>query len=62
MPEPVNAAIEKALLDKAIAFADNQSPVLPISVQNGLDANGRHFKKPTIETPVKNLDKAWASK
>lgn len=48
MPEPVNAAIEKALLDKAIAFAAAQSPVLPISVQNGLGANGRHFTKPTI--------------
>jgi hypothetical protein len=46
MPEPVNAAIEKALLDKAIAFAAAQSPVLPISVQNGLGADGRHFTKP----------------
>ncbi len=44
MAEPVNAAIEKALLDKAIAFATAQS--LTISVQNGLGANGRHFSKP----------------
>lgn len=46
MPEPVNAAIEKALLDKAIAFAENQSPVLPIALQNGVGADGRHFTKP----------------
>lgn len=46
MPEPVNAAIEKALLDEAIAFAAAQSPVLPISVQNDLGADGRHFTKP----------------
>lgn len=46
MTEPVNAAIEKALLDKAIAFAAAQDPVLPISVENGLGADGRHFKKP----------------
>ncbi len=46
MPEPVNAAIEKALLDKAIAFAAAQSPVLSISVQNGLGADGKHFTKP----------------
>lgn len=44
MPEPVNAAIEKALLDKAIAFATAQS--LTISVENGLGADGRHFTKP----------------
>ncbi len=47
MAEPINAAIEKALLDKAIAFAAAQSPVLTISVENGLSANGRHFTKPT---------------
>jgi hypothetical protein len=46
MSEPINAAIEKALLDKAIAFANNQSPVLQISLQNGVGADGRHFKKP----------------
>lgn len=46
MPEPVNAAIEKALLDKAIAFAANQSPVLTISLQNGVGADGKHFTKP----------------
>lgn len=46
MPEPVNAAIEKALLDKATAFAAAQSPALKISVQNGLGADGRHFTKP----------------
>ncbi len=46
MAEPINAAIEKALLDKAIAFAAAQSPILTISVQNGLGANGRHFTKP----------------
>ncbi len=44
MAEPINAAIEKALLDKAIAFAAAES--LTISVQNGLGANGRHFTKP----------------
>ncbi len=44
MAEPVNAAIEKALLDKAIAFATANS--LTISVQNGLGADGRHFTKP----------------
>lgn len=48
MPEPVDAAIEKALLDKAIAFAAAQSPVLPISVQNGLAANGGIFQKPAV--------------
>jgi hypothetical protein len=47
MAEPVDAAIEKALLDKAIAFAAAQSPALPISVENGLGADGRHFTKPT---------------
>ncbi len=47
MAEPINAAIEKALLDKAIAFANAQDPVLPISMQNGVGANGRHFTKPT---------------
>lgn len=46
MPEPVDAAIEKALLDKAIAFAAAQSPALQISVENGLDENGRHFTPP----------------
>ncbi len=46
MTEPVNAAIEKALLDKAIAFADNQSPVMAISLANGVGADGRHFTKP----------------
>lgn len=46
MPEPIDAAIEKALLDKAKAFAVAQS--LTISVENGLGADGRHFKKPTI--------------
>jgi hypothetical protein len=52
MPEPVNAAIEKALADKAIAFAENQSPVLQISLQNGIGANGKHFTppKPAKET------------
>lgn len=44
MSEPVNAAIEKALLDKAIAFAAAQS--LSISLQNGVGTDGRHFKKP----------------
>jgi hypothetical protein len=48
MPEPVDAAIEKALLDKAIAFAAAQSPVLPISVQNGIGADGLPFQKPTL--------------
>ena len=47
MAEPVNAAIEKALLNKAIAFAAAQSPVLSISVQNGLGADGKHFTKPS---------------
>ncbi len=46
MSEPINAAIEKALLDKAIAFANAQDPVLKISMQNGVGANGRHFTKP----------------
>ena len=46
MPELINAAIEKALLDKAIAFAAAQDPVLTISVENGLGADGRHFTKP----------------
>lgn len=46
MPEPIDAAIEKALLDKAIAFAAAQS--LTISVENGLGADGRHFTKPAI--------------
>jgi hypothetical protein len=46
MPEPANAAIEKALLDKAIAFAAAQDPVLLISVENGLGADGRRFTKP----------------
>lgn len=53
MAEPVNAAIEKALLDKAIAFAGAQSPVLPISLQNGVGADGRHFTKPS---PTKNAN------
>lgn len=44
MSEPINAAIEKALLNKAIAFANNQS--LQISLQNGVGSDGRHFKKP----------------
>ncbi len=46
MAEPINAAIEKALLDKAIAFAATQS--LTISVEYGLGADGKHFTKPTI--------------
>lgn len=46
MPEPVDAAIEKALLDKAIAFATAQSPPLRISVQNGLAADGKPFQPP----------------
>lgn len=46
MPELINAAIEKALLDKAIAFAAAQVPALTISVQNGLGSDGRHFTKP----------------
>lgn len=48
MAEPINAAIEKALLDKAILFASTQSPALDIALQNGLGANGRHFTKPRI--------------
>jgi len=46
MAEPIDAAIEKALLDKAIAFAAAQSPVLKISVENGLGPDGKHFQKP----------------
>ncbi len=46
----LNAAIEKALLDKAILFAETQSPALDIALQNGVGADGRHFKKPTIRT------------
>lgn len=48
MAEPINAAIEKALLDKAIAFASAQSPALPISVQNGLAPDGGPFTKPRM--------------
>jgi hypothetical protein len=54
MPEPVNAAIEKALLDKAIAFAAAQSPSLSISLANGVGSDGRHFTK-----PVQAKDAQW---
>lgn len=54
MPLTVNEAIEKALLDKAIAFAAAQSPALQISLQNGIGADGKHFSPPK---PEKN--KSW---
>ena len=48
MPEPVEAAIEIALLDKAIAFATANS--LELSIPNALGTDGRPFVAP-VEVP-----------
>jgi hypothetical protein len=49
MAEPVEVAIEKALLDRAIAFAAAQSPALTISLPNV------EFTPPTVSKTAKWL-------